>query len=678
MTRTKLLIAALLCVLPPMARADEPLALRRVMLSSGGVGYFETAGTATGAASLSLEVPVDQIDDLLKSLVVFDDRGAVAGISLPGRTPRGQSLKDLAFVEEDFAEPHGLIAKLRGAEVSVAGAQPMTGRIVAVVPDLVDGPSDQPRPERHRVTLATAEGLKSFVLETAEGVAFTDKELSRDMATALERLASARVSGKRTLTVRTTGPDGVARPIRVGYMAAAPLWKVTYRLTLPDRPGAPAHIQGWAVVENRSGQAWKGVDLTLLAGNPTTFRQALYDSYMVDRPSVPVDVVGRVLPSADEAQAREAAPKREAASAPRAMMPAPVASAMPAPAPPPGGMSDLQPSEAPMPPITAEAKEAATQLSLHIGQPVDLPDGSSALLPILDADLAGLTVGLMQRETPGDHPLAALSLTNATGASLPPGTATVYRHDEKLGAVYVGDARLGLVPPGETRLLAFAVDGAASVTRVLDPPVDGFTASVAKGVLIKTVESLQTTRFEATAPKGEGRALIIEVPRHFGWDLVEPTEGVETAGEVYRVRVTLNPGEHAAGRLVQRATREQRLTLLDLDERSLTALSIDIKNNPKLREWLTDLAEQRRAIGRDGQELQRLAEARKTLAADQERVRQNLATVGHDSALSKRLLDKLGGLETDIEKNAIASDDLIRRIDTAKVALAAAIARFGP
>ena len=60
-----------------------------------------------------------------------------------------------------------------------------------------------------------------------------------------------------------------------------------------------ARLQGWAVLENFSGRAWNDVSLTLLSGNPVTFRQALYESYYVPRQVVPVESGRHVLPPPD-------------------------------------------------------------------------------------------------------------------------------------------------------------------------------------------------------------------------------------------------------------------------------------------------------------------------------------------------------------------------------------------
>ena len=69
---------------PTLALAQD-LALKRVMLSSGGMGYFEYEANVEGDATLKLTVSLQQVDDVLKSLVVYDDKGGVGGLSLPGR-----------------------------------------------------------------------------------------------------------------------------------------------------------------------------------------------------------------------------------------------------------------------------------------------------------------------------------------------------------------------------------------------------------------------------------------------------------------------------------------------------------------------------------------------------------------------------------------------------------------
>ncbi|HRJ61029.1 MAG TPA: hypothetical protein PKZ99_07590, partial [Azospirillaceae bacterium] len=73
---------ALISAVGSASAAD--LTLKRVALSTGGVGYFEYQADVSGGADLTLEVRRDQVDDVLKSVVVYDDEGVVRSMSLPG------------------------------------------------------------------------------------------------------------------------------------------------------------------------------------------------------------------------------------------------------------------------------------------------------------------------------------------------------------------------------------------------------------------------------------------------------------------------------------------------------------------------------------------------------------------------------------------------------------------
>src|SRR5579883_1748754 len=112
---------------PPTAPGTSPdLALKRVMLSSGGLGYFEYEAQVDGNTSLKLTVPLDQVDDVLKSLVVYDDKGNVGGLSLPGREPAKQVFKDFPFDASALDSPAALLGALKGAEISTGGSRTLS------------------------------------------------------------------------------------------------------------------------------------------------------------------------------------------------------------------------------------------------------------------------------------------------------------------------------------------------------------------------------------------------------------------------------------------------------------------------------------------------------------------------------------------------------------------------
>src|SRR6266853_1047109 len=158
--------AAVFAVVAPANAAD--LSLQRVMLSSGGVGYFEYEAVVDGNTTLSLDVPLDQVDDILKSLVVYDDGCTASEVTLPGREPLTQSFVDLPFDRAALDSAPALLNALQGAEVRVTGAKPMSGRLVRVVEETSRGADGLAIP-RDRVTLLTDSGIEqsSWKMPTA-------------------------------------------------------------------------------------------------------------------------------------------------------------------------------------------------------------------------------------------------------------------------------------------------------------------------------------------------------------------------------------------------------------------------------------------------------------------------------------------------------------------------------
>ncbi|HZT89760.1 MAG TPA: hypothetical protein VFA12_17460 [Stellaceae bacterium] len=627
------------------AAADNGLTLKRVMLSSGGVGYFEYEATVSGDASLKLGVKLDQVDDVLKSLVVYDQGGTAGEVSLPGREPLAQSFSDLPFDQSALESTAALLNALQGAEVKVRGDKSMTGRVLRVVPETAQGPNGLAI-SRNRVTLLSDSGLQQFILEDAESVSFTDPDLQAKVATALARIAAHRGDERRQLTLTVHGKG--ERVVRVGYVVAMPLWKATYRLSLPADPqAAKARVQGWAVLENFSGQPWRGVELTLLSGNPVTFRQALFESYYVPRPQVPVEVIGRVLPEPDtggvthrkfaQSETAPAPPPPPAPVAPR------LAAPMPAPAPP-AGAAEPAPIEA------AEASETTTQVVFTLPYKVDAPNGQSIVLPIVDRELPARRVDVYQPRTDHRNPLAAVELTNDGQTGLPPGVLTLYEQTDR-GAAYLGDARLATLPAGDKRLLSYAVDNKLIVDRNAAQRRYVVKATIAKGVMHVTRLVRQTTTYEVKGPPGSKTPLLIEHPRLPGWTLSAPNpDGLQQTAEAYRIPVALDAKGEARMDVTEDRPVEETVALADIADDALAAFASAGELDPKVRTALAEVASRRQKVATLRTNLDRLKQQRDGLIADEKRLRDIIAPLPSDSALRKRTIEKLSKTEDTVEE----------------------------
>ncbi|CAO3414373.1 hypothetical protein [Azospirillum doebereinerae] len=684
-TRTALLASTALLLAAGPAFAQDALVLKRVLLSTGGVGYFEYEARVSGDAALTLEVRRDQVDDVLKSVVVYDDRGGVGTIGLAGAEPLETAFRELPFSPGDLSSPAALLNALKGAEVRTGGPRELTGRLLSVTEEMVQLPDGGGTTTRHRVSLMTAEGLRQLVLEESDALRFTDPRVQAQLDAALTAVADEGRRERRRLTVRTSGNGNAGeRTIRVAYVAATPLWKATYRLSLPSGNGAAkggaansgssGALQGWAVLENLSGEEWRDVDLTVVSGNPVTLRQALYTPYFVDRPEVPVEVLGRVLPTTDEGTVelvRQRAAVQDEAAPPRAAAaPAPMAEAMA------GAMAPLAkaaPYAPPPPPAALQSAEASAaesaQVLFRYPQPVTVPNGGTLMMPIAARALPTERVALYQPATQPRHPLAALRLRNDSGTALPPGLLTFY---ETVGdaPAYVGDARMATLPAGESRLLSFAVDQAVTVDRAEQPSRRLAHASIADGVLLLSVTERQTTTYTVSGAADGDRALVIEHPRRTGWDLAEPAgAATDATATAYRLPLAVPAGKTATLTAALERPRQERIALSDLTADQLTVHAASQELPANLREALTKLAALRAAVAGKERRIAEVERERTGQIKEQERLRANLSALPAGSDLHKRTLAKMGEAENRLD--ALARDLTTARAeaDTARQTL---------
>jgi hypothetical protein len=687
----RLVSAAFLCIAGATGAAQAAdLTLKRVMLSTGGVGYFEYEAMVAGDGELTLEVRRDQVDDVLKSVVVYDDRGAPGAVSLPGADPAAAALRAAPFTVDDLSSPAALLRALRGAEVQVAGPRAVTGRILSVTEETVRLSGDGGEILRRRLTLTTPDGLRQLMLEEADSLRFTDPSLQAQLDAGLSALARNPRQERRRLTFRVAGREqgggeqGAERRVRVAYVVAAPLWKAAYRLSLPatgeDKAAEKGALQGWAVLENLSGEDWREVELTLASGAPVTLRQALYAPYFIDRPEAPVEVVGRVLPPADGGTVPLAARQAETAAAPPPPPSSPMPRAAPSAAPAPGVMaksalaSGDEQWSAPALPETGSATPAGdtAQVLFRAPRPVSAPDGGTLMVPIVAAAFPVERLALYQSGTSSRHPLAALRLTNDAAAALPPGLLTFYETVNG-AAAFVGDARMATLPAGDSRLLSFAVDQAVTVDRSDRPSRALSRATVADGVLTLSVVERQTTTYTVAGAKDGPRKLLIEHPRRAGWELADPAPaavGVEATAVAYRLPLEVPAGGTARLSVTLERPRLERATLADLSADMLIAHAAAAELPAAVREGLTLLAGLRTALSEKERSVAEIERGRAEQVKEQERLRANLAALPAGGDLHKRTLAKMGEAENRLE--ALARDLAVARneADAARRALA--------
>jgi len=633
--RLALLVAssALVSIGWPAGAAELPLA--RVVLSSAGLAQFSHAGRVSAGSTIDLAVRLDQVDDVLKSLTVFDAMGAVGPVSLPGREPLAELFRDLPFDLDALNSPTTLVNALVGSEVEIAGPVAARGRIFRVEPEQVELPDGRGIVTRHRLSLLTDKGLVQAVFEDVTSLAFTDPQARGQIDRALAGLAENRAKDRRRLSIEVAGQG--SRDVAVGYVVGAPIWKTSWRLVLPKAAGK-ARLQGWAVLENLTGGDWKDVDLTLVSGNPVALSQPLYTAVYGNRTEVPITSGAAVEPRAELDQARERAVGGLAKAMAERAPPAPRPALMAAPAP--GGAP--QPMAPPAEPMAAEAHEAATQLIYHFPAKVSLATGHTMMLPFVDREIAAERVWIYQPETDRRRPLAALKITNDGDTALPPGIVTTFETAPSGNAEHVGDTVLPLVARGQTKFVSFALDQKTDVRRE-DRGIRRTTLGTAvDGRLTTTVKSRRTIAWEITPPPDEDRDIVVEEPRADGWTPAAGSEKVETTPTRLRWPITVPKGKTTRAELVLERTDSQSVVLTTLAAEEMLARVKGLDNEgPALKEAIDRLSELVADIVKAQASRKQAGAERDRIVADQERIRANLASVGNGTDLGRRYLDML-------------------------------------
>jgi hypothetical protein len=268
------------------------LALSRVVLYRNGVGYFERVGRVEGDM-LTIKVRKDAVNDLLKSLTVVERAGGRAvSVSMP-LDPQSWANAALATLAPGRGSLAEVLDAMRGTKVTLTTSSgSASGRVVMVEPiemaepaaqRVAQMPTSPPAPQErdYKVTLLDGSTLRVVRLSEVESLTLEDGSLAMQLQRRLDATLGEGMFQQVDVGIRLSKPD--SQELQVSYVVSAPMWKPTYRIVLPASGKGKALLQGWAVVDNVSGEDWKNVALSLTSGAPIAFRYDLHTPREVDR-----------------------------------------------------------------------------------------------------------------------------------------------------------------------------------------------------------------------------------------------------------------------------------------------------------------------------------------------------------------------------------------------------------
>lgn len=645
---------------------SQVLPLSEVVLYTSGVGYFRRDGEVEESVQVELRFKTEDINDLLKSLVVQDHSGGqVSSVTYGSRDPIEKTLKSFGI---DLTTNPGfgqLLGQVRGERIEAAIPGPITGMVLSV--EKKRQPVGQEKTVNvEYLNLLTDDGLRSIPLDQVQRLKLLDPRLESELREALTVLAAGHDTQKKTVAVRFEGKG--ERNVSIAYIVATPVWKTSYRLVLGDNE--PPFLQGWAIVENTSDDDWKDVKLSLVSGRPISFTMDLYEPLHVRRPLVEPELYASLRPQV-YGQAMDMADLvlGEAAAAPHAGPiledSAPMARSrrLGGAAAGAGGTRHVVAERAYSLALglkqgvsaAAEGGQPGELFQYAFKTPVSLARQKSAMLPIVTENVEGEKLSIYNESVQPKHPLNGFRLRNTTPLHLMQGPVTVFDGD-----AYAGDARIDDLAPGQDRLISYALDLKVEV----EPQAQGGRQDIVavrlrRGALIVSRKSSEARVYVIRNRDRKKKDVLVEHPFRDDWTLVEPTECSERTRQWYRFAVPVAPEEPV--RLVVREERQydETVALTNLPGDKIAFYSRSRAAGDAVKTSLQRVARLRDKLAQTQSDRARRERTIAEISQEQTRIRENMGKLAQNSDLYARYIKKLDQQETEL-------DDLRKKIEGLK------------
>ncbi len=679
------------------ASAINQLPLKRVILYSNGVAYFERRGTVTGRAEINLSFKQSQVDDVLKSLVVLDlGKGRIGAVSYNSSAPSTARLREIPFSiaaasQSSFGGMLSVLQQLQGAKVAVTTAtRSATGAVITVEESEMTIEADKPAIIRRNLVIATESGeLQSFDLSEVKSVKLLDEGAKHDLTEFANATASARRRDSKTITITSDGE--ASREMIVSYTIAAPIWKTNYRVVL-DADGKP-FFQGWAIVDNVSEEDWSNVQLSLVSGSPVSFIQPVQQPLYRYRAIVPIPDDLRLSPQRIEStevtfvtgMAGDSVPPPSLGGGSGTGLGAgggggrgPGAAAINLPlngrqmsqiqmqsnssnfsamanstgfAPATTSVSSAITSGESGVEAAAQGEEMGDLFEYRIEQPVTVNRNRSALIPIIQTKLEGERVTFYNEAVNrNQRPMNSIRLKNISKLTLEGGAVTVIDGD-----AYAGEALMDRVKPNEQRFISFALDlGTFITTKFKSDREPVFLARAVNGVFETHYYQIERKTYTIINQTDKKRTVYIEHPYREGWKLSDKTEKPASRTlNHYRFRVELEPRATIEFPVTETQALQDSYQIAQITRQNIELFVRAKYIDDATKAELDKLLDLQSRINGLVSKVEKLGEEVEAIEGDQKRLRENidkLKSTPEAKQLITRYIAKADAQETRLEQ----------------------------
>ncbi|MBI3210037.1 MAG: DUF4139 domain-containing protein [Candidatus Solibacter usitatus] len=642
------------------------LPVRTVILYKHGVGYFERSGELRSGESARLDFNASDMNDVLKSLTIEDKSGGkITGIRYDASEPLDKRLADYPFQLGSGMAMSQLLDQLKGARFSIRTmAGENTNGIIMGARAVAVGEKAQ---EKEFVTLMLDSGeIHTYDIAALSWFKLADAVLERKLKDYLATLAVSRSKEKRSVYLDSS--DTRTRQMIASYMTPMPSWKSSYRLIMKT---TESMLEGWAIVDNTTGEDWTNITLSLVSGRPISFISRLYEPRYRIRPEAALAEEGAVRPTVYSGSLDGgAAMAMMAPKAERRMAQSPGTSA---------SMTTVELHDAPRAEmqstiaVNTAGREIGDLFEYRFSTPVTVRKSESAMLPFLQQKIdARKLLIYSDRSTP--NPMNAAEITNSSGKTLDGGPITVYD-----GGAYAGEALVETFKASDKRLISYGVDLGTRITTALDSTASVIREITAnRGVLTARTAAQETLTYTIRNVDAKAKTLIIEHPVRYDYKVLNQ-KPVESTASAHRFEVKLAPQSTAKFTVNEERVYAQTTYVSSITPAQLTAYVQNKALSAEGRRQLEAIAAQKRQIAETDGALQAAQSEMTEMNRDQDRIRQNLESLNRVTGQQEqvqRYAKELAAQEAKIAGLRDAQNQLRRQKESLQQALNAAMERI--
>src|SRR3954452_13808110 len=157
-----------------VAQSAAKLPIKRIVLFSSGVGYFQHEGKVDGNATIDLKFRVENINDLLKSMILEDRSGGkISTVTYGSRDPITKTLQTFPIDLTDNPTLGEILDQIRGQRVQIEQPTAVSGVLLGVEKRKREIGNDQVVDVEY-LNLLTDTGIRSIPLDAIGSVKLLD------------------------------------------------------------------------------------------------------------------------------------------------------------------------------------------------------------------------------------------------------------------------------------------------------------------------------------------------------------------------------------------------------------------------------------------------------------------------------------------------------------------------